>query len=1188
MMRFKYLAVSLLGVALLLSHAANASAQGAQDSNRPAQTNRRDWDPATGSVARKPGASELESENLRRVAAPAAMLRTILVKDPGLMVELKRLVAQEATNNGQVVEDADLTDQGIFERLDRDVEFRSLATRLVQRYGYLQPTANPDSQLGKQEDLLLKERVRRQVQVEAQEDNQPPQAAKELTAAEKLAKCEESEDAQECEERIPSNGRNVAPPSGGPSLPSGTLPEQLPISPQLPRDNQLIQTAGGGQGQDTDLVQGLLTRQSAGSGGSAGLGGTSTDGTSGETSMLMASNPQRSAGMSSLGGSSLLVSPSDLFNPSSLDLGAGNAASAAAMKRKASSRRTGLIENETNPESLVHRPNPFSDVPSLYEMYAQAAPRETPRRFGLSVFRNQSQLTAAVPMDLPVGPEYVVGPGDGLAIDVWGGVSQRLNRVVDREGRLNLPEAGPVLVSGKTLGEVQMVVQQALRSEFRDVSADVSLARLRTVRIYVVGDVVEPGAYDISSLSTPLNAIYAAGGITQRGSLRKLKHFRGKTLVEEVDAYDLLLHGVQGDLKHLENGDSLMVPPLGPTVTVDGMVRRPANYELNGEKTLADVIELAGGILPTGTLSHIELQRIEAHEKRTMMSVNISAEESKDAAEAKLKEFVIADGDEVHVFPIAPFNEDAIFLQGHVVRPGRYSYTKGMTVADLVSSYKDLLPEPAGHYAEIVRINPPDNHPSVESFDLAAALDDKTKSPKLQALDTVRVFSRYDFEAAPAVWVGGEVRKPGRYTTSGQVHLRDAVYLAGGVSPDAAGGSAQVFRTQADGTLKIFSVNLKEALSGSAADNILLVPRDRLLIHKNTARVEPATVYVKGEVAKPGRYPLTENMHLQDLIGVAGGMKRSASTDDADLTRYPEANPDVKSVQHVNVDLPNALAGESSANLPLRDGDVLTIKPIPGWNDIGAAATVRGEVEHPGTYGIKPGERLSSVLARAGGFTNEASPYGAVLMRREVRDLEMSAHLELVDRIKSERVHLQELPENTEDQRNAKLNALGRADSTLQQVERAEPIGRVVIHISEKNGKGWTNSPNDVALRDGDVLVIPKKANYVLVNGQVFNPTAVSYLPGHSAKWYLSQAGGLTPSADKKAVFVIRADGSVLGARNNSGLFAGDALNGDLRPGDTVIVPEKAPKIGGPNFTNVIQAGQLAASVAIAVAYIHP
>ena len=178
------------------------------------------------------------------------------------------------------------------------------------------------------------------------------------------------------------------------------------------------------------------------------------------------------------------------------------------------------------PVEIVRRRSPYDNIPSLYDMYLQAVPRPTtPRRFGSEVFANGSRDPQMIPMDLPVGPDYVVGPGDGLSIDLWGGVSQRLFRTVDREGRVSLPEAGPVLVSGKTLAEVQENLQQSLRTQFRDVSAEVSLARLRTIRVYEVGDVANPGAYDISSLSTPLNALFAAGGPTQKGSLRIVKHY---------------------------------------------------------------------------------------------------------------------------------------------------------------------------------------------------------------------------------------------------------------------------------------------------------------------------------------------------------------------------------------------------------------------------------------------------------------------------------------------------------------------------------------------------------------------------------------------------------------------------------------------------------------------------------------
>jgi len=847
------------------------------------------------------------------------------------------------------------------------------------------------------------------------------------------------------------------------------------------------------------------------------------------------------------------------------------------------------MERDIAPVDMVHKRSPYADVPSLYDMYVQAAQRDRePERFGVNVFLNGTRQLDAIPMDIPVGPDYVVGPGDGLAIDLWGGVSQRFVRVVDREGRITLPETGPLLVSGRTLGDVQEAVQQVLRTQFRDTSADVSLSRLRTIRVYVVGEVAEPGAYDISSLSSPLNALFAAGGVTSRGSLRTLKHYRGKKLIEEVDAYDLLLHGVGSDAKRLENGDSLLVAPLGAQITVSGMVRRPAVYELKGEVSLADALELAGGILPAAALQHIEVQRVEAHEKRTMLSLDLTPTADAAVLTKQLVAYEIHDGDQIHIFPIAPYNEAAIYLQGHVLRPGRYSYQDGMKVTDLISSYKDLLPEPAGKYAEIVRLNPPDYRPSVESFDLSVALANPAAAPKLQPLDTVRVFSRFDFESAPAVWVGGEVRRPGKYGTSGQAHLRDAIFLAGGISPDAALNSAQLFRTQADGTMKIFSVNLGEALGGNPVDNLVLQPRDRILVHRNSANVEPPTVYVKGEVAKPGRYPLAANMHVADLVRVAGGPKRSADLENADLTRYAEGDLPQPATRSMNIKLSEAMNGETTEDLPLSQGDVLTIRQTPGWNDIGALVAIKGEVQHPGSYGIKPGERLSSVLTRAGGFGPQAYPYGAVLMRREVRDLELKAHLELVQRVKAQQVTLKALPEGDVDSRNAKLTAIGQTEAALLQLETSVPIGRVVVHI-QPDMKAWQNTAADVPVRDGDVLVVPKKADYVMVNGQVFNPTAISYRPGHSANWYLSQAGGYSQIADKKAVFVIRADGSVIAAKNNSsGFWGGDPMNATLRAGDMIVVPEKAPKIGGRNWALILQSASIASSVALAVAYIHP
>jgi polysaccharide export outer membrane protein len=1139
--------------------------------------------------------SDLALQNLSRVAASAAEIKAVLIKDPGLMVELKHWVARDATDHGQIVNDADLTNDGIYERLDTDIQFRSIATALVQRYGYLLPKLNPDSELAKEHELLVQERTKWLAQNQEEELAQARQRGTQNPQI--TGPCDPQLDTdcsvsqtRSSTSRVPmqrplheeSPYRTAPPESNSPNFPSGDgnslLRTQLTQtdddsvassqystlgSYDSPRsfntlnvsafESSGMQTAGVGAGGPSrasvaDRNPNAGRTASDGLLAAYGSGTNSTNGTLVDMSGIPGSgnNAPASVGVSQ-------VAPMQLFN-----------------------RRLPSVALPQPPE-MIRKSGPYESIPSLYDMYVQAVTRPTaPKRFGAAVFENGTRDSQLIPMDLPVGPDYVVGPGDGLSVDLWGGVSQRLYRTVDREGRVSLPEVGPILVSGKSLAAVQQNLQQILRTQFRDVSADVSLARLRTIRVYEVGDVTNPGAYDISSLSTPLNALFSAGGPTERGSMRILKHYRGTQLVETVDVYDLLLHGVKTDLQRLENGDTVQVPPIGPQVTVEGMVRRPAIYELRDEKTLASVLELAGGLLPAAALRHIEVQRLVAHEKQTMLNVDIS--EAENAAEVRktLESFEIQDGDRIRIFPIVPYNQDTIYVEGHVVRPGRYSFRAGIRVTDVISSYKDMLPEPATQYAEIIRLNAPDFHPSVEGFDLADALANPAHAPVLQAMDTVRIFSRFDFENPPTVSVLGDVRLPGTYQTSGQIHLADAVHLAGGLTPDAQIADAQIFRYLPDGKFKIFSVSLNQALGGDPVENIILQPRDRLLIHKNPDAVEPATVYIQGEVGKPGRYPLTTNMRVADLIRVGGGLKPSADTQAADLIQYQWVNQSKLTGQHEVVVLAAALAGDSNSNTALRNGDVLTIRQLPGWNDLGASIALKGELKNPGTYGIRPGERLSSVLERAGGFQPNAFPYGAVLQRQQVRELESKAQAEIITRVRDAQTSLELLPENDGKQKEAKAIALQQAQSSIEQLSASPVLGRVTIRISSQIDR-WRNTPADIEVRAGDVLIVPKRPSYVMVTGQVFNPTAVSFRPGRSAKWYLGQAGGPSALANKKAIFVVRADGSVIGAK--SSLWSGEMLSAALQPGDTVVVPEKALG-GGLQWQSVLLTAQAASAIA--------
>jgi protein involved in polysaccharide export with SLBB domain len=1166
---------------------------------------------AQATTASDPGASALTRDNLSLVSASSAEIKAVLVRNTGLMVELKRWVAKDAADHGQIITEADLKDDTIFDRLETDVKFRSVATLLLQKFGYLVPKMNPESDAAKEHELLVQERIKQIAQSEEEDLSRRRQRTEQ--APERTETCDPMFQ-PDCTERLQRGGIPLQQTQQGPNYngPAGVNGNGAPRAPTnttgagpleyTQADPNAVQP-GLGIGQANANAVGVMHANGGANSLAAANGMVSPAGANRIDGQYDAAlTPADSSDRNLLGAMSGAANGSSagalsggiagdagsIFSPGGIaDYERGGNASAispdgtmVAMQPVLSGSANEAAARQPERTEMVRTPNPYTDVPSLYDMYMQASPRPaTPKRFGVEVFERGTRDPQMIPMDLPAGPEYVVGPGDGLSIDLWGGVSQRLYRTVDREGRVSLPEVGPVLVSGKTLAELQARVQSVLRTQFRDVSADVSLGRLRTIRVYEVGDLANPGAYDISSLSTPLNALFAAGGPTAGGSMRIVKHYRGDQLVQTVDLYDLLLHGVRSDMQHLENGDSVMVPPIGPQVTVEGMVRRPAIYELRNEKTLADVLELAGGLLPTAALRHIEVERLVAHEKRTMLRLDLPEPGDEAVTEKQLDAFEVRDGDRIRIFPIAKYNEDAIYLDGHVLRPGRYSYHAKMRVTDLIASYKDLLPEPATEYAEIIRLNAPDFRPSVQSFNLGEALADPSQAPALEPMDTVRIFSRFDFENPPEVSVLGDVRVPGTYRTSGQIHLSDALHMAGGLAADAQTDDAQVFRYLPGGKVKIFSVHLDAALAGDPSENIVLEARDRLLIHRSPEAAEPATVSIQGEVGKPGRYPLTGNMTVSDLIRVGGGLKPSADSHDADLTHYDWQNGTQLSSTQEHVSISAALGGETNANVALHNGDVLTIRQLAGWNDLGASITIKGEVKNPGTYGIRPGERLSSVLERAGGFQPGGYPYGAVLQRVQVRELEARQQDEMVLRVKDLQDNLELLPDTDPKQKQAKEMALQQYQATLTELAANPPAGRVTLRISG-DLEHWKNSATDVEVRAGDTLTIPKRPSQVMVTGQVFNPTAVSYRPGKSAKWYLSQSGGPTQLANKRAIFVVRADGSVIGTSES--LFGGNSLEAVLRPGDMVVVPEKAVG-GGIQWQTVFLAAQVASSVASAV-----
>jgi protein involved in polysaccharide export with SLBB domain len=753
-------------------------------------------------------------------------------------------------------------------------------------------------------------------------------------------------------------------------------------------------------------------------------------------------------------------------------------------------RGTERASSSTDEPTTSQQATPL-DFQSLRDLYAQI-PNQTVKldRFGSDVFVNR--MTSATgrgiagrdsPLDVPLGPDYIVGAGDKLTIDLWGGVTQSITRTVDRDGRILLPEAGVVQVAGLSLGKVQSVIESALRPQFRNAQIAVTVSGLRSVRVYVVGDVQRPGGYDISALATPLSILYAAGGPTAIGSLRTLRHFRVSQLIEEVDLYDFLLHGIRKGSTQFQSGDTLLVPPAGPQVAISGAVKRQAIYELRaGETTLANVIADAGGATSAASLSHIRIERIDANHQRETVTLPSAENQGYDDA---LAHFQVRDGDRIRVEPILPYSQRAIYLIGHVARPGRMAYVDGMRLSDVLRSYQDMLPEPAAH-GEIVRLVPPELHAETIDFSVPDVLIGNA-NVDLRPFDTVRVFGRY--------------------------------------------------------------------------------------------QVDAPKVSIRGEVMRPGEYPMFNGMSAAQLVRMAGGFKRDALTESADLTSYNVDGGREVTEKLTTVRIGAAVTGaEPGADVPLQPGDILAIHQITNWANIGESVTIQGQVRYPGSYGFHDGERLSSVLLRTGGMLSTAYPAGAVLIREQVKGLEQSSRDALVRQIEANSAAARLSPATAGANSAGALQLIkAQQDQVLTELQSHPPTGRMVIHISA-DIESWANTPADIELRPGDALTIPKKPGFVLVTGQVYNATALTFTPDKTAGWYLSHAGGTNSSANRKEIFVIRANGSVVGRR--SGGFFDDVLSTRLDPGDVVVVPQKV--IGGSMlWRNLLVAGQLAASTAI-------
>ena len=681
------------------------------------------------------------------------------------------------------------------------------------------------------------------------------------------------------------------------------------------------------------------------------------------------------------------------------------------------------VESNYDPQGNTFRDT--SEVPVITSRTPQTTPEE--RVYGQNFF-SSGNLTFAPNMNMPTPANYVLGPGDEVIIDVWGDSELNVRYTVAPDGHITMPGLGRVQLSGLSVKQAESKIKSEFSTIYSDLGSNtprtflgVSVGNVRTIKVNVMGEVVTPGTYTLSSFASVFHALYVSGGPNKIGSLRNIRLFRNGEIAATVDLYEYLMKGNNtGDIT-LRDGDIVKVEPYGILAQITGEVKRPMWYEIRPSETLQDLVQFAGGFSGNAYRANVSLLRKGSSEM-----------EAHTLNEPDYAHFNLKDGDQV-------------------------------TVGNILDQYTNM------------------------------------------------------------VEISGAVYRPGKYAIGDQIKtVSDLVSVAQGITGDAYVHRALLYRQQENLKQTMQSFDLDALLSNRIPD-IPLQKNDRLHIPSIFSIEDSLTVYIGGEVRVPGNYPYAENMHLEDVILRAGGLRESASTAQIDVYRRLK-NPSSTSLspQTGEAFRFSLLEGKIVANDPsfvLQPFDQVMIRRSPGY-EMQQNITIRGEVLFDGQYAkVKKDERLSSFIRRAGGLTQYAYARGARLSRQLSEAERKRTHDALLAR------------------------ATAEGDSTY--IENMD-FSTQYIGIDLEKAIKKPGSDDDIILRQGDELYVPQYEGTVKISGGVLYPNTVTYNKRMSLDSYVRQAGGYSRLAMKNKPFVVYMNGKVA-----TGRWA------RIEPGCEIVVPER-------------------------------
>src|SRR3984957_2121068 len=840
-----------------------------------------------------------------------------------------------------------------------------------------------------------------------------------------------------------------------------------------------------------------------------------------------------------------------------------------------------LQNQQQNQNQLTRLP---LDSPTEFQLLVANSIGKMLPIYGVNLFRNLPSTFAPVNL-VPVTPDYVVGPGDELIIQMWGQVTLNGRFLVDRSGSIFVPQVGSIHVAGVKSDQMHDFLKSQVGRVFRNFDLSVNLGQLRSIQVFVVGQARRPGSYTISSLSTLTNALFATGGPSPQGSLRHIQLKREGKVVVDFDLYDLLLRGDKSKDEKLLPGDVIYIPPAGPQIAVSGSVNKPAIYELKsqGDTTMDDALELAAGLSNVASRQRVRLERVDDHRRRSMTEI---------ALDARGRSTVMQDGDLLEIDAVVSQYKDAVTLRGNVANPGRYTWKPGMRVRDLLPD-KDAL---------ITR-----------DYWLKRS---QLGQPTLTYIPTCLPLTPYGIpNLRYGIAIGEEGLNPNwRYSSTRNPNL---IGLAFGNeegssyrTPDQdVNGDADA---STDGGLDCMKISASQTSLSSSNDRYAPSAAANAATganaagsnnqNANTGSNSNTSASTLPQNGLPGTQQPPSNRVSAASASLGSTVENSSSGQFRPKNNVKLGEPDIdwsyavverQSKETLTTSLlpfnlgKLVLGGDSTQDLELLPGDVVTIFSkadisVPQEQQT-RFVRLDGEFASSGVYSIQPGETLRHLVERAGGFTSEAYLYGSEFTRESTRRVQQARLNQYVDEIALQ------VSTNATNNAGRAISASDTAAATAAQsqnqaiiasLRQVRSTGRIVLNLKPES-HDLSQIPY-LPLEDGDRFIVPRVPSTVSVDGAVYNQNSFVFDQERRLGGYIRLAGGRKRDADERRAYVIRASGSVISKQYSSSLRGNSFDSLHLYPGDTVVVPLNLTK--GNTLRLIVDIAQIVGQFGIAIA----